>query len=672
MKEYFQKMGRSLMLPIAILPAASILVGVGNWLASLKVGFVAQFMIAGGNAILGVLPYLFAIGLALGMSKKRDGAAALAGFVALTIPLQVLSPANMALLFDKPVSHINPAFSAIQGNVLIGIIAGLIAAAMFDNFSEVKLPQAISFFSGKRLVPILTAVVMLVISLLMLVIWPPIFTALVDFGKLVVNLGPAGAGLYGFFNRLLIPTGLHHALNSVFWFNVANINDIFNFLHGTGIKGITGRYQAGFFPIMMFGLPAGALAIYHQARPAQKKRVGSLMLASAFASFFTGVTEPLEFSFMFVAWPLYVVHAVLTGVSMFIAASFHWTNGFAFSAGLVDFVLDYHLPLANKPYMLIVLGLFMAVLYYVSFTFMIRTFNLMTPGRNPEEDDFTEDDEVVTNATGTKISSTDRYAQLAEKIWLTLGDGSSELAKERLTETAHCTTRLRYKFNDTSVIDVNALKRINGVAGVNVLNEHQMQIVIGPEVQFIADNIDKIKNGELAVTTMPIEEVAAVNVPTTPTSDVAVTPLTMVAVANGTLKPLADVPDETFASKMLGDGFAIVPNEGQIVAPVAGEITLIFPTQHAIGIKTADGTEVLVHMGVNTVELNGAPFEVQVTVGQTVAAGETLAEMDLIAIVASRKATDVIVVVTNHPEWQATLTTTATDVQRGTEVATLS
>lgn len=668
MKEYFQKMGRSLMLPIAILPAASILVGVGNWLASLKVGFVAQFMIAGGNAILGVLPYLFAIGLALGMSKKHDGAAALAGFVALTIPLQVLSPANMALLLNKPVSHINPAFGAIQGNVLIGIIAGLIAAAMFDNFSEVKLPQAISFFSGKRLVPILTAVVMLIISLLMLVVWPPIFTALVDFGKLVVNLGPAGAGLYGFFNRLLIPTGLHHALNSVFWFNVANINDIFNFLHGTGIKGITGRYQAGFFPIMMFGLPAGALAIYHQARPAQKKRVGSLMLASAFASFFTGVTEPLEFSFMFVAWPLYVVHAALTGLSLFIAASFHWTNGFAFSAGLVDFVLDYHLPLANKPYMLLVLGLFMAVLYYLSFTFMIRTFNLMTPGRNPEEDNYSEDQQVITNFTPKKISNADRYAQLAEKIWLTLGDGSSEIAKERLTETAHCTTRLRYKFTDTSAINVNALKHIDGVAGVNVLNEHQMQIVIGPEVQFVADNIDKIRNGELAVVNTLNEAATVISAAKNDESDL---PFKMVAVANGSLKSLAEVPDETFASKMLGDGFAIVPNEGTIVAPVTGEITLIFPTQHAIGIKTASGTEVLVHMGVNTVELDGLPFEVQVTVGQQVTAGQSLANMDLIAIAASRKATDVIVVVTNHPEWQATLNT-SNDVQRGQQVATLN
>lgn len=661
MKEYFQKIGRSLMLPIAILPAASILVGIGNWLTSIKVGFVAQFMIAGCNAILGVIPYLFAIGLALGMTKKHDGAAALAGFVALTIPTQVLSPANMALLFNKPVDHINPAFSAISGNVLIGIIAGLIAAAMFDRFSDVKLPQAISFFSGKRLVPILTAIVMLVVSLIMLVVWPPIFGALVEFGKVVVNLGPLGAGLYGFFNRLLIPTGLHHALNSVFWFNVAGINDIFNFLHGTGVKGITGRYQAGFFPIMMFGLPAGALAIYHNARPEQKKRVGSLMLASAFASFFTGVTEPLEFSFMFVAWPLYVLHAVLTGLSMFIAATFHWTNGFAFSAGLVDFVVDYHLPLANKPYMLIVLGLFMAVLYYVSFTFMIRKFNLMTPGRNPEEDFLGNDTDT---STTKKQSSNDRYSQMAQSIWLALGDGDAKLAKERVTETAHCTTRLRYKFKDTADIDVDALKRISGVAGVNVLDRNQMQIVIGPDVQFVADNIDLIKNGEVEITSAPKATVA------TSVDEVATnnTELTFVAIANGDLEELSSVPDETFASKMLGDGFAIIPSDDTIVAPIAGEVTLVFPTKHAIGLKTADGTEVLVHMGVNTVELDGTPFDVAVKVGQQVQPGDTLATMDTAAVKAAGKATDVIVVVTNNSTATASLLAPVGVVERGQKV----
>lgn len=642
MKEYLQKIGRSLMLPIAILPAASILVGVGNWLEALKVGFIAQFMIAGGNAILGVLPYLFAIGLALGMAKKADGAAALAGFVALTIPMQVLSPANMALLFNKNVNQINPAFSAISGNVLLGIIAGLVAAAMFDRFSDVKLPQAISFFSGKRLVPIVTAIVMLFFSLLMLIIWPPIFDILVKFGKLVINLGPLGAGVYGIFNRLLIPTGLHHALNSVFWFNVANINDIFNFMHGTGIKGITGRYQAGFFPIMMFGLPAGALAIYRNARSEQKKRIGSLMLASAFASFFTGVTEPLEFSFMFVAWPLYVMHAFLTGVSMFIAATFQWTNGFAFSAGLVDYVVDYQLPLANKPYMLLVLGLFMFVLYYVVFTIMIRKFNLMTPGRDPKDDLVGAQDDD--NQKKIKISADDRYLRLARKIWLTLGDGDAKVANKRVTETANCTTRLRYRFNDTSLIDVVALKKISGVAAVNVLDEKQMQIIIGPDVQFVADNIEKIRQDSSLITSIAIDSENIED-----NKEVAEEKLLLNAVANGKFKELATVPDETFASKLLGDGFAIVPDNNRVVAPVSGEVTLVFPTQHAIGLKTDNGIEVLVHMGINTVELEGKPFDVKVKVGDWVESGMLLAQMDIAAVTSAGKATDIMVVVTNQP-----------------------
>ncbi|QBO36068.1 PTS N-acetylglucosamine transporter subunit IIABC [Periweissella cryptocerci] len=645
MKDYFQRMGRSLMLPVAVLPAASILVGIGNWLVTFHVGFIAQFMIAGGLAILNALPYLFAIGLALGMAKSKDGAAALAGFVAYIVPLNVLSPANMALLSGIKVDKVNPAFTAISGNVLIGIIAGLVAAAMFNRFSEVKLPQAISFFSGKRLVPIMSAIVMLVVSLALMIVWPPIYDALVAFGKMVVGMGPIGAGLYGFFNRLLIPTGLHHALNSVFWFNVANINDIQNFLTGHGVLGITGRYQAGFFPVMMFGLPAGAFAIYRQARPAQKKRVGSLMLAAAFASFFTGVTEPLEFSFMFVAWPLFVLHAVLTGLSMFIAAFFHWTNGFAFSAGLVDFAVDYHLKMAHQPYMLLVLGVFMAFLYYVTFTFAIKKFNLMTPGRDPKEDNVTDDDDdangAVTDATGVVE---DHYLRTARKIWAVLGSGNLELPKERLTYLYNCTTRLRYKLVDTSVVDIDALKHIKGVAGVNVLDEHQIHIVIGPDVQFVADNIEKIYNGQISP-----ELASAV----TADEDNEVIPGLQAmeedyfAVAEGQLMNITEVDDDVFSAEMLGKGYAVEPTNGKIVSPVAGEVTMVFPTKHAMGIKTANGTDVLLHMGINTVELEGKPFDVTVEAGQQVKAGDVVANADLDAIKAAGKQTVMMVIFTN-------------------------
>ena len=350
MKAYMQKMGRSLMLPVAVLPAAAILMGIANWIGNgdPTVNVFTIFMFNAGDAILGNLAVLFAIGLALGMSKDKDGAAALAGFVAYQIPVKLLSPAVVQVVQGlKTVEEVPAAFTKINGNVLIGIIAGLLAAAMYNRFHNVKLPMALSFFSGKRLVPIMSAALMVVVSAILYFVWPILFNGLVSFGEAISGLGFIGAGLYGFFNRLLIPTGLHHALNSVFWFDTIGINDIGNFLggqkaitEGLAVVGKTGMYQAGFFPVMMFGLPAGAFAIYQCARPEKKKATASLMMAAAFASFFTGVTEPLEFSFMFVAWPLYVLHAVFTGLSLAFSAFMQWTAGFAFSAGFVDFFLS--------------------------------------------------------------------------------------------------------------------------------------------------------------------------------------------------------------------------------------------------------------------------------------------------------------------------------------------
>ena len=244
------------------------------------------------------------------------------------------------------------AFGKIN-NAFIGILSGLVAAIMYNRFSHVKLPDFLAFFSGKRLVPIMSAVAMLVASAALFYIWPIVFGGLVNFGEAISSIGAVGAGLYGFFNRLLIPTGLHHALNAVFWFDTVGINDINKFWSSEGVKGVTGMYQAGFFPIMMFGLPAAALAMYHTAKTKRKKQAASLMLAAGFASFFTGVTEPLEFSFMFLAPALYVVHAALTGLSLFIAASFNWTAGFGFSAGFVDYLLSLRIPIANFPLMLL-------------------------------------------------------------------------------------------------------------------------------------------------------------------------------------------------------------------------------------------------------------------------------------------------------------------------------
>lgn len=630
MKTYLQRMGRSLQLPVAVLPAAALLVGIGHYMPDSWA--VAQFLQAGGNAILGSLAILFAIGLAIGMSEEKDGAAALAGLVAYLVPIKVLDPSSVALLEGIKESQVDPSFASLSSNVFIGIIAGLVAAGLYNRFHKTKLPMALSFFSGKRLVPILAAIVMLLFTILLLFVWPPVYEALVAFGKFIVGLGAAGAGLYGFFNRLLIPTGLHQALNAVFWFNTAGINDIGNFWAGKGVKGITGMYQAGFFPVMMFGLPAGAYAIYRNARPEKKAEVGGLMLAGAFASFFTGVTEPLEFSFMFVAWPLYVIHAVFTGLSLGFAALMHWTAGFSFSAGLVDFLLSFHLPIANRPYMLLVQGLVMAVIYYFGFDFAIKKFNLMTPGRETDELDVSTP-EIVTN------DNDDQYTVMAKKIYAAIG------GKENIKVIDNCTTRLRLQLKDPQLVNQAAV-RAAGVAGVNVLDETNVHIVVGTEVEFVARALTDIYDGKIEAM---VAQKQPEQKPTAPAEETIKAGMTdqFYSVANGELVDLEHVADATFAQKLIGDGFAVEPRDNQIVAPVDGKIVTVFPTKHAIGLETENGLKVLVHMGINTVELKGAPFEVAVEVGQQVTHGDLLATADLDAIRAAGKQTTMMTIVTD-------------------------
>jgi len=636
MKTYLQRMGRSLQLPVAVLPAAALLEGIGHWLP--QNWGLSQFLQVGGTAILSQLALLFAVGLSIGMSKVKDGASAMAGVVAYIVPTFVLSPKNVALLKGINVKDVNPAFNAIAGNVFIGIVAGLIAAALFDRFHETKLPMALSFFSGKRLVPILSTLVMLLVSVILLFIWPVLYDALISFGKFFVSLGFVGAGLFGFFNRLLIPTGLHQALNQVFEFNIAGINDIGNFWANKGTKGITGMYLAGYFPVMMFGLPAGALAIYRNALPERKKATAGLMMAGAFASFFTGVTEPLEFSFMFVAWPLYVIHAVLTGLSMAFAAAMHWTAGFTFSAGLVDYILSFHMPIANKPYMLIVQGLVMAVLYYFIFDFAIKKFNLMTPGREPIE--AVADDAPVEEVATS--DSDDKYMIAAKKIYAGIG------GHDNINVVDNCTTRLRLQLKDTGKINKAQIMSAN-VAGINVLDKTNIHIVVGTEVQFVADALSKLfdENAPIATTSKEESKPAA---KAEPVSDVKSGETdTFYSLANGQVEDIEKVSDPTFAQKMLGDGFAVVPTDGKIVAPVDGTIETIFPTKHALGIKTANGLEILVHMGIDTVQLKGEPFDIKVTEGQTVKHGDQLAQVDLDKIEKAGKKTDMMVVITNMP-----------------------
>jgi N-acetylglucosamine PTS system EIICBA or EIICB component len=479
---YMQKIGRALMVPVAVLPAAAILMGVGYWIDPNGWGgdsALAAFLIKAGAAIIDKMAILFAVGVAYGMSKDKDGSAALAGLVGFLVVTTLLSPGAVSQIQQIPLDQVPAAFGKIE-NQFIGILTGVIAAELYNRFSTVELHKALAFFSGRRLVPIVTSVVMIVVAFILMAIWPVIYGGLVSFGESIVNLGATGAGIYGFFNRLLIPVGLHHALNSVFWFDVAGINDIPNFLGGQSsidagkaVVGVTGMYQAGFFPIMMFGLPGAALAIYHSAKKENKDKVASIMIAAAFAAFFTGVTEPLEFSFMFVAPVLYVIHALLTGLSVFIAASMHWISGFGFSAGFVDMVIQSRNPLATQWYMLLVQGLVFFGLYYAIFRAVIVKLNLKTPGR--------EDDEAVPAA----VQSTNR-TELAKQYLEVLG------GQANLVTIDACITRLRLTLKDRSIVDERKLKAL-GAAGVVKLGEQNLQVILGPLAEIMAGELKALR-----------------------------------------------------------------------------------------------------------------------------------------------------------------------------------
>ena len=478
---YLQRIGRSLMVPVAVLPAAAILLGVGYWIDPNGWGensIVAAFLIKSGAAIIDNMAILFAIGVAYGMSKDKDGAAALSGLVGFLVVTTLLSPGSVSLLTHETAPA---AFNKIN-NQFVGILIGVISAELYNRFSHIELHKALSFFSGRRLVPIIVSFVMLFISFILLYVWPVIYNALVVFGEYIKDLGPIGAGIYGFFNRLLIPVGLHHALNSVFWFDVAGINDIPNFLggqksiqDGLATVGITGMYQAGFFPIMMFGLPGAALAMYHTAKKGNKDKTASIMLAASFAAFFTGITEPLEFAFMFVAPVLYVIHAILTGISLFIAASMHWIAGFGFSAGFVDLALSTRNPLAVDWYMLIVQGLVFSVIYYVVFRFMIVKFNLKTPGR--------EDTVAVNDAAEQKVTPKITDNVVLAKQYIDIVGG-----KSNLTNIDACITRLRLGVKDADQVDPEAAKALGAMAVIK-LSKQSVQIVVGTQAEKIANEM---------------------------------------------------------------------------------------------------------------------------------------------------------------------------------------
>lgn len=649
------------MVPVATLPAAAILMGVGYWIDPIGWGgdnAFAALLIKSGAAIIDNMAVLFAVGVAYGMSKDKDGAAALTGFVGFLVLTTLCSPGAVAMIQKIPVDQVPAAFGKIQ-NQFVGILVGIISAEVYNRYSGVELPKALSFFSGRRLVPILISFLMILVAFIMMYIWPVVFSGLVNFGEHIQKLGSVGAGIYAFFNRLLIPVGLHHALNSVFWFDVAGINDIPNFLggqqsieSGKGIVGITGRYQAGFFPIMMFGLPGAALAIYHCARPENKAKVLGIMLAGAFASFFTGITEPLEFSFMFVAPVLYVIHAVLTGLSVFIAASMQWISGFGFSAGLVDMMLWVRNPLATHWYMLIPQGLVFFAIYYLVFRFTISKFNLMTPGRElAVAGDETDGYDVNVNSDAGKDEN--ETTTLARRYIGAIG------GSENLTGIDACITRLRLNVKDSALVNDAVAKRL-GASGVIRLNKQSVQVIVGTRAELIASAMRNIvAAGPVAATAAPAAVAAAEVKPQAVPNVPKASFLTLVAPVTGDVVALDQVPDEAFASKAVGDGVAIRPTDKTVVAPADGTVVKIFNTNHAFCLETDKGAEIVVHMGIDTVALNGQGFKRLVEEGAEVKVGQPILEMDLAYLNANARSMISPVVVSNADDY-AGLTALAT------------
>ncbi|WP_130837601.1 N-acetylglucosamine-specific PTS transporter subunit IIBC [Lachnoclostridium sp. Marseille-P6806] len=477
MMKYLQRIGKSLMLPVACLPVAGILYGIGYWIDPTGWGansVISAFFIKAASAIIDQIPLLFAIGVSVGMSKDRDGTSALAGLVSWLMITTLLSTGAVAMYRGVDAAEVPAAFGKIQ-NAFIGILTGVIGAGCYNRFRNTKLPDWLAFFSGKRCVAIVTAGVSIVAAAILYFVWPMIYGGLVAFGTGIVGLGAFGAGLYAMLNRALIPFGLHHALNAVFWFDTAGINDLGNFWSGNGTQGVTGMYMTGFFPVMMFGLPAGALAMYHEAKTSRRKAAAALFMAGALASFFTGITEPLEFSFMFLAPGLYLIHALLTGVFTIICVLLPVRCGFNFSAGFVDWILSFKAPMAENPWLILPIGAAAAVVYYFVFRFFIRKFDFKTPGR--EDDDEAEEMKI-------ELADND-FTRMAEIILAGLG------GKENIKDIDYCATRIRTEIRDYTKVDEKEIKK-SGAPGVIRPSKESVQVVVGPKVQFVYDEMKKM------------------------------------------------------------------------------------------------------------------------------------------------------------------------------------
>ena len=682
-----QRVGRSFMLPIALLPVAGLLLGIGSsftnetMLAAYGLNSVIHpgtliytildVMSQTGSAVFNNLALLFAMGVAIGMARKEKEVAALSGAVAYII----MNTAIQAMINAAGGVDAMPANSTttmlgittLQMGVFGGIVVGLGVAALHNRFYKIELPQVLAFFGGTRFVPIISSIVYLVVGIAMFYIWPVVQNGIAALGALVLASGYAGTFIYGLLERALIPFGLHHVFYMPFWQTAVGGTAIIDGVTVTGAQNIffaelasksttvfsvsATRFMAGKFPFMMFGLPGAALAMYQCAKPEKKKAAGGLLLSAALTAFLTGITEPLEFTFIFVALPMYAVHCVLAGLSFMLMHILNVGVGMTFSGGLIDLVLFGVMQGNAKTHWIwvVVVGAVYFVLYYIIFRFMISKFNYKTPGRDDAEEVklYTRAD---VNARSAASGSTAPAGDDPVSALIVEGLGGAD----NLSDVDCCATRLRCTVKDVALVKQDVLKA-SGASGV-ICKGDGVQVVYGPKVAVIKAKLeDYLENAPKtpAVTATPAPAAHAAK------------DTVLSACLNGTVVPLADVKDEAFASGALGDGIAIEPTDGELVAPADGEISSTFETHHAVGMTTADGAELLMHIGIDTVKLGGKHFTYLVNEGDKVKKGQPLIRFELEAIKAEGYPVTTPLIVCNTDDYAAVVAKASGTVKQG-------
>ena len=682
-----QRVGRSFMLPIALLPVAGLLLGIGSsftnetMLAAYGLNSVIHpgtliytildVMSQTGSAVFNNLALLFAMGVAIGMARKEKEVAALSGAVAYII----MNTAIQAMINAAGGVEAMPANSTttmlgittLQMGVFGGIVVGLGVAALHNKFYKIELPQVLAFFGGTRFVPIISSIVYLVVGIAMFYIWPVVQSGIAALGALVLASGYAGTFIYGLLERALIPFGLHHVFYMPFWQTAVGGTAIIDGVTVTGAQNIffaelasksttvfsvsATRFMAGKFPFMMFGLPGAALAMYQCAKPEKKKVAGGLLLSAALTAFLTGITEPLEFTFIFVALPMYAVHCVLAGLSFMLMHILNVGVGMTFSGGLIDLVLFGVMQGNAKTHWVwvVVVGAVYFVLYYIIFRFMISKFDYKTPGRDDAEEVklYTRAD---VNARSAASGSTAPAGDDPVSALIVEGLGGTN----NLSDVDCCATRLRCTVKDVALVKQDVLKA-SGASGV-ICKGDGVQVVYGPKVAVIKAKLeDYLENAPKT------PAATAIPAPAAPAAKDTV----LSACLNGTVVPLADVKDEAFASGALGDGIAIEPTDGELVAPADGEISSTFETHHAVGMTTADGAELLMHIGIDTVKLGGKHFTYLVNEGDKVKKGQPLIRFELEAIKAEGYPVTTPLIVCNTDDYAAVAAKASGAVKQG-------